>query len=67
MRTPLPKALAQETTDTKVVDILNAATSSVQPSIQSGNQPKLKPDARRLVTLRFNERDISPDERSQRA
>jgi len=67
MRAPLPKALAQETTDNQVVDILNAATSSVQPSIQSGDKPKLIPDARRSISLRFNERDISPDERSQRA
>jgi len=67
MRTPLSETLAQETADDYVVDFLGAATSSVQPSIQSGDQPKLVPDARGFVTLRLNERDISPDEWGQRA
>jgi hypothetical protein len=66
MRTPLPQALAQETADDHVVDFLGAASKSIQPSIQSGDQPKLVPDARGFVTLLFYECDVSPDERVQR-
>jgi hypothetical protein len=67
MRAPLSEALAQETADDHIVDFLGTATKSVQPSIQPGDQPKLVPYARGFVTLRLNERDISPDKRGQRA
>jgi len=66
MRPPSPLALAQETADDYVVDFLGAVSKSMQPSIQSGDQPKLVPDARGFVTLLLYDCDISRDERVQR-
>ena len=66
MRALLPQALAQETVDDHVVDFLGTVSKSIQPSIQSGDQPKLVPDARGFVTLLLYDCDISRDERVQR-